>query len=95
MGLLRRSRIFFSAYCAAGLRLSLCCFYFKAFFVLLFIFKAFFGAGFLFCKEHITSFENSIETVAVFLCLRTKQASNSSKRERKFPVTLATGAKHE
>jgi len=41
--------------------------------------------------EYFTSFENSIETVAVFLCLRTKQASNSSKRERKFPA----GAKYE
>ena len=48
-----------------------------------------------FCIEYFTSFENSIETVAVFLSLRTKQASNSSKRERKFPVTLGTRAKYE
>ena len=48
-----------------------------------------------FCIEHFTFFENSIETVAVFLCLRTKQASSSPKRERKFPVTLGTGAKYE
>ena len=41
--------------------------------------------------EYFTSFENSIETVAVFLFLRTKQASNSSKRERKLPA----GAKCE
>ena len=51
----------------------------------------FWGLVSSFCIEYFTSFENSIETVAVFLCLRTKQASNSSKRERKFPA----GAKYE
>ena len=47
-----------------------------------------------FCIEYFTSFENSIESVAVFLCLRTNQASISLKRERKFPVTSGTGAKY-
>ena len=50
-----------------------------------------------FCIEYFTSFDNSIETAAaVFLCLRTKKASNSSKRERNFyVVTLGTSAKYE
>ena len=62
--------------------------------VFVLLIDALFGAAFLFLHR-VLYCENSIETVAIFLYLRMKHASNSSKRERKFPVTLGIGAKYE
>ena len=55
----------------------------KGFLCVSIVLDALFGAGFLFLHR-ARSFENSIETVAVFFCPRTEQGSNSSKREGKL-----------
>ena len=75
---------FLAGVCFAAGDFFFACFYFflKAFFVLISSSMLCLGLVSSFGIEYFTSFENSIETVAVFLCLRTKLASNSSKRER-------------
>ena len=46
-----------------------------------------------FCIGYFTSFENSIESEGVFLCLKMKEVSNSSKRERKIPTDFRNWCK--
>ena len=90
LGLFRRGQFCFSAYCAAGDFVFTACFFAaqaiffrleKVFCVLISSSTLYLGLASSFGVGYFTSYyESSTETAAVFLCLRTKQASSPAAR---------------
>ena len=63
--------------------------YIEGFFCVVFVADALFGAHFLiFGIERFASFENWVEPVAVFLCLRSEEGLKQIEKGQKIPVPL-------